>query len=179
MIFEWLPSSQQLQMSMKSRGKKADKRVEQEASGSEPEEEEPRLKHAAFADAMNKLLHRSLKTDGNPVLAKRHTAAEKRVAADRSAALEAKAHASARDKQRKAHLFVPSVEPNVVMEKALRRIATTGGMCSWHCACSSHLLALLHFGSCFHCQLSHVIVSFVCCSCGASECHQGSASDAG
>jgi hypothetical protein len=110
-------------MSKKARSKP----VPREESDIESGEEEPRLKHAAFADAMNKLLQRSLKADANPVLAKRHTAAEKRVAADRSAALEAKVTATARDKQRKAHLSVPTVEPNVVVEKALRRIATTGG----------------------------------------------------
>ena len=97
-----------------------------DAVGSDAEDE-PKLKHAAFADAMNKLLQRSLKTDKGPVLAKRHTAAEKRVALERVALRDAKAAVAVKETHRKAHMSTPTVEPNVVLEKALRRIATSGG----------------------------------------------------
>lgn len=101
-------------------------------SGSEGEEEEEvvvdmKSGHAGFADAMKKLLQRSVGSDKAPVLAKRHTAAEKLAAAERQAAAAAKAASSEKGRRRRAHLLAPSTEPNVVLEKALRRVATVGG----------------------------------------------------
>lgn len=115
--------------------------VDADDEGSEEEELLDGLeKHAAFADAMNKLLHRSVKEGAAPVLAKRHTAAEKRVALERREHKDARSASVVKDKQRKAHLVAPTVEPNIVLEKALRRIATMGGACPVHPACPRPLL---------------------------------------
>jgi hypothetical protein len=93
------------------------------------DDDEPKMKLAGFADAMKKLLHRSVNAEGAPVLAKRHTAAEKRAVIERQTAAQAKVVAAERTKVRKAHHSEPSVEPNIVLEKALRRVATIGGTC--------------------------------------------------
>ena len=93
-------------------------------------------KHAGFADAMNKLLSRALKDDAAPVLAKRHTAAMKASAAQKSTATAAATQKKSKSQLKKQHMVVGAVESNVVLEKALRRTATRGGVfctagCLW------------------------------------------------
>lgn len=121
------------------------------------DDDEPRVKLAGFADAMKKLLHRSVNSDGAPVLAKRHTAAEKRVVAERQAAAQAKVVAAERTKTRKAHHSEPSVEPNIVLEKALRRVATIGGVCV--CVVQAWRRDLVNYVD-------------VACSCCVVQCYQ-------
>ena len=78
-----------------------------------------------FAAAMSKVLGRTV-TKSNPVLAKRHTAAEKIVAKEKQETKVAKLKTRDKKLARRAHMQLPDVTKQDY-ERQLKKVATKGG----------------------------------------------------
>jgi hypothetical protein len=79
-----------------------------------------------FGQAMAKILARTVDAGVAPVLAKRHTAAEKLAEAERAAELEEREKRQKRRAAKRAHLAQADAA-NPDFERQLRRVATKGG----------------------------------------------------